>query len=324
TAAGDDVVVGTQIFEGPNRQCDTAAAAGTDDVQWRPLGPLGGFWDWNNILYDFQTTASFDDGTHVLRDVQLREVDRTLYIAESAPDPSLAISASPATVVTGSTVTYTIVVTNDRVTAASNVVVTDNLPATLEFVSCASTGGGVCGGSGNGRTVQFASLPGSGSAVITLVARVVCQTADAATISNSASLAAAADADTANNSASVSITTSNPPPVISAVSVSSTTLWPPNHSLIDVTVNYTVTDNCDAPEAITRTLTVTSNEPEEGLGDGDTPDDWEVIDANHVRLRAERGGAGSGRVYTITVEATDTAGYSSTKQVQVTVPKNRK
>ncbi|HEU4522362.1 MAG TPA: DUF4114 domain-containing protein, partial [Thermoanaerobaculia bacterium] len=122
TAAGDDVVVGTQIFEGPNRQCDTAAAAGTDDVQWRPLGPLAGFWDWNNILYDFQTTASFDDGTHVLRDVQLREVDRTLYIAETAPDPALAISASPATVVTGSTMTYTIVVTNDRVTAASNVV----------------------------------------------------------------------------------------------------------------------------------------------------------------------------------------------------------
>ena len=323
TAAGDDFVSGTDIMEGPNRQCDTTAAG--DDAQWRPLGPLTGFWDWNNILYDFQTTGSFDDGTHIPVPLQLRELDLPTYMAVSAPDPALTMTAAPATVVTGSIVTYSIAVRNDRPTGARNVVVNDLLPATLEFVSCSATGGGVCSGSGNSRTITFASMAGGGSAVITLVARVVCQVADAVTITNNAKVTSAPDADVSNNMASASITTSNPPPVISAVSVNSPVLWPPNHQMVEVTVSYTVTDNCDAPAAIGRSLSVSSNEPDNGLGDGDMPGDIEVVDATHVRLRAERGGSGSGRIYTITITATDTAGYSSTRQVTVAVPKsNRK
>jgi hypothetical protein len=42
-----------------------------------------------------------------------------------------------------------------------------------------------------------------------------------------------------------------------------------------------------------------------------------------VRLRAERSGRGTGRVYTIVITATDEAGNSSSKQVHVTVPHNR-
>ena len=42
----------------------------------------------------------------------------------------------------------------------------------------------------------------------------------------------------------------------------------------------------------------------DGTGDGDTSPDWEVIDAHHVLLRAERAGNGSGRIYTITVTVT--------------------
>ena len=325
-AAGDDVVLAgpARIMEGPNRQCDTTALAGSDDIQWRPVGPLTGFWDWNNILYNFQTTGSFDDGTHFHVPQQLEEIDAVRFVAEVAPDPRLTMSASPATVVTGSYVTYTIQVINDRPSQARNVVVTDVLPATLTFVSCSATGGGVCGGSGNSRTVTFPALSGGSTATITLVATVICQTANAVTIANSASAVAALDADTSNNAASASITTSNPPPVISAATVSSDTLWPPNHGMVDVVVSYTVTDNCDAPSAITKTLSVQSNEAEEGLGDGDTPDDWDVIDANRVRLRAERGGKGDGRTYTITIKATDSAGYSSTRQVTVNVPKSKK
>src|SRR6185503_12734045 len=53
--------------------------------------------------------------------------------------------------------TYTLVVSN-RGPAAAAVTLTDDLPAGTTFVSCNATGGGVCGGSGNSRTVTFASL----------------------------------------------------------------------------------------------------------------------------------------------------------------------
>ncbi|HEV7488191.1 MAG TPA: hypothetical protein VGQ65_21155 [Thermoanaerobaculia bacterium] len=39
----------------------------------------------------------------------------------------------------------------------------------------------------------------------------------------------------------------------------------------------------------------------------------------HVNLRAERSGTGSGRIYTITVTCADGGGHTSTKTTQVTV-----
>ncbi len=63
-----------------------------------------------------------------------------------------------------------------------------------------------------------------------------------------------------------------------------------------------------------------SNEPVNGPGDGNTSSDWVVIDAHHVRLRAERSGNGTGRIYTITITCTDAARNSSHKTVTVTVP----
>ena len=39
---------------------------------------------------------------------------------------------------------------------------TDPLPAGVTFATCVATAGGVCGGSGNNRTVTFASIAGIG------------------------------------------------------------------------------------------------------------------------------------------------------------------
>ena len=93
--------------------------------------------------------------------------------------------------------------------------------------------------------------------------------------------------------------------------------------MVDVVVSYTVTDNCDA-DKVAKSLSVASNEPVNGTGDGDAAPDWKVIDANHVQLRAERAGTGTGRTYTITITATDTAGGSSSKTVTVNVPRDNK
>jgi hypothetical protein len=89
--------------------------------------------------------------------------------------------------------------------------------------------------------------------------------------------------------------------------------------LVDVTVNYDVTDNCPLP-ANSCTLGVTSNEPINGTGDGNTSPDWIILDAHHVQLRAERAGNGNGRIYTIGITCIDTGGNSSHQSVAVSVP----
>jgi len=79
----------------------------------------------------------------------------------------------------------------------------------------------------------------------------------------------------------------------------------------DVLVNYDV--GC-----ATCSLSVTSNEPINGTGDGDTEPDWEIVDAHHIRLRAERAGSGTGRIYTVTITCANGAG-TDTKTVAVIV-----
>ncbi|MFL5738653.1 MAG: reprolysin-like metallopeptidase [Flavisolibacter sp.] len=108
----------------------------------------------------------------------------------------------------------------------------------------------------------------------------------------------------------------NTPPVISAISANPPALWPPNHKMINVVINYTAKDNCSA---VTSSLSVVSNEPINGTGDGDTAPDWIVVDNHHLQLRAERAGNRDGRVYTITITATDDCGNTSKADVSVVV-----
>jgi hypothetical protein len=176
----------------------------------------------------------------------------------------------------------------------------------------------VCGGSGNNRTITFTSLA-PGTLTITLVASVNCSVAHNTAISNTATVSSSTpDPDSNNNSAMATTTASNPPPVITA-SANPSLLWPPNHQMVNVAVNYRATDNCDP---LTCTLSVISNEPISGTGDGDTGRDWEILDANRVRLRAERAGNGTGRIYTITITCHDSTGNSSSKSVTAHVPRS--
>jgi hypothetical protein len=111
-----------------------------------------------------------------------------------------------------------------------------------------------------------------------------------------------------------------PAPVIGSATATPDLLWPPDHKFVDVTIDYALTDPCPN----TCVLTVSSNEPINGTGDGNTSPDWQVIDPHHLLLRAERAGTGDGRIYTITITCTnDTNRESSIKTVTVTVPRDQ-
>ena len=96
-------------------------------------------------------------------------------------------------------------------------------------------------------------------------------------------------------------------------------LWPPNHKMRSVTVEAVLDDICDAAPTY-RIVGVTSNEPIDGKGDGHTEPDWETTGDYTLNLRAERSGGGTGRIYTITIEAADASGNTSTRTVEVLVP----
>jgi len=127
--------------------------------------------------------------------------------------------------------------------------------------------------------------------------------------------------DSATNTASCSSTITvvdTTPPVISNVSASPDVLWPPNHKMVDVTVHATATDTCGP--ATWKIISVSSNEVGKGKG-SKSSSAWKITGDHTVNLRAERDGKGSGRVYTITVQAKDVSGNLSTPAtVTVTVP----
>jgi len=140
-----------------------------------------------------------------------------------AADLAVTKAASSATIIVGSSVTYTITLVNNGPDSASSITVTDNLPATLTFVSCASTGAGVCGGSGNNRIVSFSSLASGATATITIVANLACSVSNGQIIGNTATVTSIVlDPVSGNNSSSVNFTASNPPRVISPANQSYT------------------------------------------------------------------------------------------------------
>jgi predicted extracellular nuclease len=104
-----------------------------------------------------------------------------------------------------------------------------------------------------------------------------------------------------------------------SVSVSPDTLWPPDHRYVDVEATVAASDDFDSSPTVTL-VSVTSNEPDNSADDGNTVNDIEIGDDTTFRLRAERSGTGSGRVYTVTYRATDDCGNATTASATVSVP----
>ena len=102
------------------------------------------------------------------------------------------------------------------------------------------------------------------------------------------------------------------------VSVSPKMLWPANHKYVKVIPTVTVSEAC-VPKTTVELLSVTSSEPDSGLGRGDRPNDIVINPDGTFYLRAERADKGKGRVYTVTYVATDMAGNQTTGGATVKV-----
>ena len=100
-------------------------------------------------------------------------------------------------------------------------------------------------------------------------------------------------------------------------------LWPPNHKYSEIVATIEVKDNCDPNPTFVLT-SVSSSEPDNGRGDGNTTND--VADTSlgmpdtTISLRSERRGGGDGRKYTIRWTASDNCGNTRMDSACVWVP----
>jgi uncharacterized repeat protein (TIGR01451 family) len=129
--------------------------------------------------------------------------------ASAAPgdaDLSITKTDSPDPVVAGNNLTYTIRVENPAASTgpATNVVVTDNLPSGVDFVSAT---GGTCQKSGSTVTCDLGQVNAGSTATVTIVVK----TKKAGMLSNTATVSSPEDIVLTNNSATATTTVSNKP-----------------------------------------------------------------------------------------------------------------
>jgi uncharacterized repeat protein (TIGR01451 family) len=243
------------------------------------------------------------------------------YFRFPKADLWLSITSAPAPI-TGQDVTYTLAVTNTLTDAAASVVLSTTVPAGLAtFTSITAPAGWTCTTptAGNAGAVQCTnpSLAAGASESVLLKVTIACPVANGTSLALSATISSTTfDPDLTNNSRTATTSVSNPPPSVNNVTVDQPELWPPNLKMVDIQVGYSATDTCGA---VTCVLSVSSSEPQSGKDP-----DFEVVTSNLVRVRADRDGNGPGRIYTITVTCTDTAGNSTAKTATVTVPHSNK
>lgn len=112
------------------------------------------------------------------------------------------------------------------------------------------------------------------------------------------------------------------PPTLK-LTLDNTILWPPNHKPVPIHVTVEAFDEDSGIESVVLT-SITSNEAEEGAGDGHFTEDiqeaeYGTFDTDFL-VRVERSGLGRDRIYTVTYTATDKAGNVIVATATITVP----
>ncbi len=133
----------------------------------------------------------------------------------ASADVALTMTGYPSSLTIGSNITYKITVLNNGPQSATNVTVSDILPAGVTYAYLTTTKG-TCSEAGNTITCDMGSINNGASETITLGVRT---TATNAALSNTATITTSAtDLNPANNTATVNTAVNNPTPGINRVS----------------------------------------------------------------------------------------------------------
>ena len=161
-AAGNDLILSSLIGGYSGRGGPVAVALTSAGEVWVGATSAGGT-EYLPLVTPFQSTYGGGDADATLQRIGLQS-DLTLTKTVDKPLPQF-------TVLPGDSLTYTIVANNATGDTATNIVVSDSLPAEVGFVSCASTAG-TCNAAGNNVTITIPSLAAGAQATITIVTRV--------------------------------------------------------------------------------------------------------------------------------------------------------
>jgi uncharacterized repeat protein (TIGR01451 family) len=173
-------------------------------------------------------------------------VAKLVHSEPATPGLALFVKPSASQIQSGSNITYSITLTNIGPSSTQSVVLTDDLPAGLNFVSCSSSLGGICGGSGNTRTISFSSLGPGASAIVNITAASECSLASGSLIDNRLTVSTF---DAGPVAANVVTTVTNQPPLVSCPSA----ILVQTLSGAAIPVNYPqpeASDNCPGVEAV--------------------------------------------------------------------------
>ncbi len=138
----------------------------------------------------------------------------------------------------------------------------------------------------------------------------------------------ATDASGNTSSCSFTVTVNDVEPPVITVKDMKNSKWPPNHKHFELEINeyiVSVTDNCTDLTADDIIIDdVSSDEPQNGTGDGNTTDDIVISeDCKTVQLLSERQGGGNGRVYTINLAVADEHGNIGVAEIKAEVPHDK-
>ena len=160
----------------------------------------------------------------------------------------------------------------------------------------------------NSGPVTVVCAPSSGTAFPVGVTTVTCTAIDGS-------------GNSATGGFTVTVIRHAQPPDHGCVISSKPVLRPAHRKMVPVSLRMNF-DKKQGKCSSARIVSVTSNEPKTRRDAGDTGPDWEITDAGKLKLnlRADCDPDGTGRIYTITVEAKDPRGNLHLCKTTVTVP----